>query len=288
MIYLKVAFLSVVFLLIAGKAYLRSNGDFREGTIRHEMSFRPEWEIEPLHPDQQVLLDTILNQHFTYLNKGAQCYVFSSEDDRWVLKIFKFKHLRPAPWIARLPSWGPVKEYKEKKNQRLERVFDAHKLAYDRLRDDSGFLYIHLNPSSAYEQKVSLTDKRGKQITLDLNGLVFVVQEKSIPFKQVLDKLLSNGDIPGAKESIQKVIALYRRQHEAGIYDWGRGIMHNNGFIGDRAIHFDVEKFVDDESVALPAIAESHLDRIRVKLKDWIEENYPQYLSDLKSEIRAS
>lgn len=267
---------------------MRIVGDFREGSIRHEISYHPEWEVD-LTPDEQQLLDDILSQHFTYLAKGAQCYAFVSDDDHWVLKIFKFKHLRLPPWLTYVPSIGPIKDYKEEKrkhkNDRLERVFYAHKLSFDRYREESGLLYIHLNPTVPFKQKIQLTDKIGLHRTIDLDGLVFVVQERSTPLDVEMRSLLSQGDLNGARDRIRKIFSLYRRQYELGIYDWGHGVMHNNGFVGEKAIHFDVEKILADDEIGNPVNYSIHLKRVGVKMDKWISKEFPEYRDELRKEI---
>lgn len=280
---------SILLIILLGKVYLRVAGDFREGSIRHEIPFHPEWEVV-LSSEENEVLDGILGQHFTYLDKGAQCYVFSSADDRWVLKIFKFKHLRLPTWLTYIPSLGPIKQYKERKkalkDERLEKVFFAHKLSFDRYREESGIFYIHLNPTMHMHRKIEITDKIGFHRTVDLDGLVFVVQEKSIPFEVELKKLLAEGDLETAKVRIRKMFALYKRQYELGIYDWGRGVMHNNGFVGDKAIHFDVEKIVADEQVKQPENYRRHLETVGMKIEKWLQKEFPEFQIDLKDEIQ--
>jgi len=49
-------------------------------------------------------LAQILNQKFSYIGKGAQCYAFVSDDQLYVLKFFKFKHLKPNLLVDLIPS----------------------------------------------------------------------------------------------------------------------------------------------------------------------------------------
>src|SRR5437868_3279127 len=53
--------------------------------ISSNLSFREEWEI----PQETTEAKIILAQPFYYLGKGAQSYVFESEDGNFVLKFFR-------------------------------------------------------------------------------------------------------------------------------------------------------------------------------------------------------
>src|SRR5690349_15990834 len=89
---------------------------FRIGKLHLDFPYQPQWEIAC-----DPAIERILRQPFTFLGKGSQSYVFESQDGQTVVKLFRFD--RPD----------------------AIQLFDACKLAYDSLRDETGLLYIHLN-----------------------------------------------------------------------------------------------------------------------------------------------
>lgn len=108
-----VAISSVLILIVlAARLYLYLTDDFRLSNITYEMPYQKEWQSPPLTALEEEKLANILAQEFSYLGKGSQCYVFSSKDGRYVLKFFKFKHVRPH-WIDQfLPSIDFLDSYK--------------------------------------------------------------------------------------------------------------------------------------------------------------------------------
>src|SRR3954462_2689164 len=54
----------------------------------------PAWKTEAPYPE------SVLDQPFFYLDKGAQSFVFESADQQSVIKFYKFPaHLRRFDWI---------------------------------------------------------------------------------------------------------------------------------------------------------------------------------------------
>src|SRR5688572_10653905 len=94
------------FALIRGYYFLTD--DFRIGNIIYPMDKREEWIFNE-STDEEFKISQILNQEYTYIGKGAQCYAFGSQDGKYVLKFFKFKHLKPSYLISLIPEIGPLK-----------------------------------------------------------------------------------------------------------------------------------------------------------------------------------
>jgi hypothetical protein len=143
------ATLAVVIIFFLARGYFRLTDGFRVSNMTYDMPHNPDWEVPPLSDQEKKEVDSILNQPFNYVGKGAQSYVFASKDGKYVIKFFKFRHLRPSWIIDALPEWDFLKDYREKNRERKNRlimvVFSGYKLAYDELRNQSGIVYLHLN-----------------------------------------------------------------------------------------------------------------------------------------------
>lgn len=286
---LKWIVLAALFIFVLARIYYALTDDFRLSNITYALPYEEGWKVaEPLS-DQEQEITGILNQPFTYLGKGAQSYVFASADGQYVLKFFKFKHLRPSPFIDALPSIGYLKKYKERQIARKERklfgVFKAYKLAYDLDRSESGLIFIQLNTEDNPERHVTLIDKIGIKRTLDLQNYPFILQYKGQTLRVVLNDLLKKGDIETAKKRLSQILDLYAGEYEKGIYDHDHGIMQNTGFIGDRPIHLDVGKLTREEAMRDKEIAKKDALLVVEKMMFWVSKNYPQYREQIADSL---
>jgi hypothetical protein len=261
------------------RLYYRLTDGFKLSNISDSLPARPEWDF-PMTPQIEKELDEAVKQPFTYIGKGAQVYAFASTDGKYVLKFFKFKHLRPSLFITLLPPIGPLKAFKEQNQQRKERklqgVFDGHAIAYERDRVHSGLIYVHLNLSNNLQKQVTLIDKIGRKHLVDLDSTVFVLQRKGETMRTVLSDLLDKGEVQLAVKRAESILSMYRDEYQNHVYDRDHGISHNTGFIGDKPFHLDVGKFSYDPHLS-KEFAEADLAHASRKIREWVSLNYPQY-----------
>lgn len=270
------------------RLYFRATDDFRISNISYEMPYHAEWEIPMLTSTQQQELEAILNQKFRYLGKGAQSYVFASDDGKYVIKFFKFKHLRPSWFVDMLPDVSLFSQFKQKVSARKARklfgVFNGYKLAYDKEKADSGLIFIQLNPSHK-EKVITVVDKIGFDRHVDLGAVPYIVQEKGKTLRLVFGDLIEKGDMETLKKRIVQIFNLYLAEYRQGINDHDHGVMHNAGFVGDRPIHLDVGKIHAEESMKQPATYQEDLLLVAAKMDQWLQENYPDQADEIKTFI---
>src|SRR3569832_1589228 len=92
------------FFFITARFCKAETGKFTVLRITSNLTYHPEWETASLSPAQEDEIKTLLNQPYTYLNKGVQSFVFASEDGRYVIKFFRHDHLSPPFWSKLLPG----------------------------------------------------------------------------------------------------------------------------------------------------------------------------------------
>lgn len=271
------------------RIYYAVTDDFRLGNITYEMPYEKSWEIDPLPAEQESQLNQILAQPYFYLGKGAQSYVFASQDGRYVLKFFKFKHLRPSWFVDRLPSVGPIKTYKEKQAARKERrllgVFRSYRLAYELNREEGGLIFIQLNAVNNLKRSVTVIDKIGLRHTIDLENYPFIVQYKGESLRVVLARLLDEGDLNTVKRRIGQIFDVYAGEYRKGIYDHDHGVMRNTGFIAEQPLHLDLGKLMREENMKDKTCAKQDALLVVAKIKAWVKRNYPRYHEELSSYI---
>lgn len=271
------------------RVYFRLTDDFRLANIKYEMPYHPEWEIAPHAPQEQQKLDGILNQTFYYIGKGAQSYAFVSEDQKYVIKFFKFKHRYQKLTIRMLPSIPPFKEYKlknaAKKQRKLLTPFKGYKLAYDLHKEGSGLVTIHLNPTTHLNKTVKVRDKIGIKRYIELDPHVFIIQEKATVTAHLFHQHLKKGDIQTTKHWIRKIIDHHVEEYQKGLYDKDHSVMKNMGFVADRPIRIDVGMFQYDERMKQPEAQKEDLKIITTTIEKWFQQHYPQYHDEIARDI---
>lgn len=276
----------LVFFIVFGaiRLYYNLTDDFRLANMTYELPFKAPWEVPHLNADEYQNLKQILNQPFSYIGKGAQCYAFASEDSEYVLKFFKFKHLKPNLLVESLPSIPPFKNYKqnciERKKRKLISVFNGYDLAFRENRQTSELIYLHLLPTEYLHLKVTVIDKLGLKRTINLDDVVFLVQKKGETLRTRLRQLLNQKQIKEAKEAMASIVEMYISEYKKGIFDHDHGVLHNTGFIGNQPFHLDVGKLNQDDRMKEIQYYKADLEHVLWKMDVWIQAYYPQYSSE--------
>ncbi len=281
----------VALILFSGllRVYYRLTDDFRLSNITYDMSNEPIWEIPAPSSAELTAIHQVLGQKFYYIGKGAQSYAFGSEDQKYVLKFFKFKHLRPN-WLARLiPPIPPFTEFKERiverKKRQLHGVFEGYALAYRANKEGAGLIFVHLVPTNYLKQKVTVVDKIGIERQIDLDDVVFLIQKKGETFRQRMVRQLNQNQMEAAKESIYKILAMYVTEYQKGVYDRDHGVMHNTGFVQDTPFHLDVGKFSKEDKMRQVEFYKKDLLNVVWKIDTWIKSVYPEQYPALSAYI---
>ena len=283
-------------LFILGRVYYRATDDFRIGNMTHELENRTEWDAAPLSSEELTKVQQILKQPYSYLGKGAQSYAFLSEDGNYVLKFFKFKHLRQAEWVSWIPSIPPfskwVEEDRERKENKLISVFDGYMIAYNEHRKESGIIYLHFNKTQNLFGNVTVTDKLGLTRQIDLDQVMFILQRKVRPMRGVIIQLLNDGKPAEAIAMINKTFDLYMDEYQKGIYDRDHGVMHNTDYLtldnGDVvAVHLDVGKMSREPEMKNVDTFAPDLEKVARKIDAWTALNYPKYYPEISQAMEA-
>ncbi len=242
-----------------------------------------EWEIPPLSSEEQKEVDAILSQKFTYLARGSQAFAFISEDGKYVLKLFKQHKWHPKNVLGYVPlPFNPFyKDYLVRK-QKQHGVLSSCKTALLHVKEDTGVLYAHLNPTPVHSAPMTLVDKHGKAWTLNLSKSCFLLQKRADLFYPHVEALMGKGDLEGAKEAITSTLKLLDRFIDLGVFENNAILRKNFGFINNRAIQFDIGKFKFD------AGRKRDKKEIRVAAKNfrrWVGKNYPELNSHFDEKL---
>lgn len=233
-----------------------------------------DWEFPPLAPEAQQLVNQILQQKFTFLARGSQAFAFISEDGKYVLKLFKQHKWKPSHLLGYLPwSWNPYYKAYCLRKEKQNRVLESCKTALTYIKEDTGVIYAHLNPTPLDLPSITLMDKHGRPWTIDLSQSCFLLQRKADLFYEHIKDLMGESRLEEAKYAITSTIKLLDRFIDLGVYDNNAILRKNFGFINNEAMQFDIGKFKFD------AARERDKREIRIVTKNfrrWIGTYYPE------------
>lgn len=240
---------------------------------------RPEWETPPLPAEKREELFDLCSQKFRYLARGGQSAVFISHDKEVVLKFYRFpSHLRPLGWIKHPLSYALSKKregIKKHNFEKLEITFNSFLLANSELKDESGLLYVHLNPTTNLQLCVTLVDHLNNHYLVDLDHVAFVLQKKATPVFPTLETLINTGRHEEAQSHLLSVIELITKRCRKGIIDHDAILDQNYGFTSGKAIHVDVGRLARDPSIKDPSEIRIHTELLFSTLTQWLKEKDP-------------
>ncbi len=271
--------------------YFLTDNFYPEG-IQNDFAYNPEWDVPPLPDAEKAELKASLSKPLTYLNKGAQIFAFQTEDGKYVLKFFKFKHSKPSYFVEILPPIGPLKAYKEQKRvKKLDKIallFKGHIDAYKYDKEETGLVFLHLNKTkNDWNLSVNISDKLGRQFSIDLDDHVFVIQKKGVVLRDALRESLKKGKVDEALTQLKLIVDLYMREYQKGIYDCDHGLTHNTGFTYEgKPFRFDVGKSCYGEEFKKASFIRKDMDKVLSMMSEWLRDNFRTSESKIMPEVR--
>ena len=261
------------------RVYYHLTGDFRLANITYPLPYLKEWDVPPLTDTEKENLEGILNQQFSFLGKGNQSYAFESEDKKYVLKFFKFGHLKPS-WFQTSTS--------EAQKKRLKKVFEGYQLASQKDRENCGLLFVHLNPTDFLNKKITVKDWLGFKHEINLDQVVFAIQKKLTPAKTILSEAFNQGNLEKAKLHIRQLFTLYLSEYAKGIYDRDHNVIYNIGYTDSQAMHIDLGKLRYNELMKKSPFYLKDLRKIALERIDkWVHKYYPQFEKEIREFLDA-
>ena len=292
---MKKVFTILLFCGVAYGAYRfchKQTAGFALGKIQSEMKPEKRWELAPLSDDEKSFVKTILSQRFSYLGKGAQCYVFASEDGSAVIKFFRISHLEIPFWFQKMPLPSGLEGWRREKialkESKKEKDFTSYKLAFENLRDETGLLYVHLNKSDDLRQKITLIDKIGIAHELDLDNLQFILQKRATPFYAAISEMITHHEIEKMKGALAELIRLFSKRRALGLFDKDPDLKTNFGLIAGHPVQFDIGRFKKEEMRKKDEPLHEELIRITDTFKKWLEKREPSLAEYLEEKINEA
>lgn len=225
----------------------------------------PRWEVK--NTLSQNELQKLFEGPYTYLGSGNHTYAFESPDGKVVIKFFKQKHMNGQKSFISLKT-------KQKRIIERDESFSSYKLAFEKLREETALLYLHLNPTDFLHRTLVLIDQNGKEQTVNLDKMEFLVQKKATLSLDHLEKLFSENSYDEALFALRSLLHLVAKRNQMGIYDKDLQFYKNFGFIENHAVEIDIGEFRLGKAVR-PTYEE--LQELSLQLKDFIQKNAPEF-----------
>jgi hypothetical protein len=276
---LKLVLFIVIFFVVERSCHSVTKG-FALTKIHSDLSFNPDWEIPPLAPDEHQKVIALLDQPFTFLGNGAQCYAFQSQDGKTVIKFFKHHHMRVNSWLNRLELSPKLHLYRLKLTgggkERLHLILGSCKISYDHLKEETGLIYIHLNKTNHLQKKLTIIDPIGIAHQVDLDQMEFVVQKKATMIYPTLKEWRAEGNFEAIKEYLDSVLALFAKRLSLNIADKDPVFKRNFGCLGSKAIEIDQSSFYYSTSLKKPYAKKRAFYFETFKLRRWVKKRIPE------------
>ena len=271
-----------------------------------DLSSQQAWEVPPLTEEQEI--KSLFSQPYHLMGVGSECFAFVSEDGQAVIKFFKLDHARPVYFnkglfvedhsafagtishhpLTRVVLPAPFHHWLQRflgiREFRIQRTFNSIKLAYDELKEETGLLYLHLNPTEHFHQKLTLYDGNGIRHQVDLDSARFCLQKRAVPLEKHFARLHKEHQAEEARKSIDSLIDLILSRCQKGFAD--RDAFNKNfGFIGNQAIEIDTGSFHKDIRMRQPWLYKQELFYATLELQSWLKKHYPEMLTYLEERV---
>ncbi|MBI2743744.1 MAG: hypothetical protein HYX48_07505 [Chlamydiales bacterium] len=241
--------------------------------------------IESRSAVSQEELKRIFSQEFEPLGEGAQCFACVSQDGKYVIKLFKARHMRKKKWLRDGPLFSSFVSPEKRAHsqarwlQKFHETCGRYALAFDELRNETGLLHLHFSNRETVKSQLKLKN-RGE---IDLDQVPFLLQEKG---DLVPDRIAYLCKTSGDQSAIDALLDLHKMlvgRAEKGFTDPRQCFSVNFAFAGKNPLQIDVGKIVKKEELLLDSTEE--IARVTANLQDWIERHNPELAAPFQESL---
>lgn len=240
-------------------------------------------------PDELPLIKDILAQPLTYIGKGGQCYAFSTEDNKYVVKLLKYNNNYPRPWFTLAPFPFGLETYRQNKlsakRKKLEGEYNSYKIAMNDLKEETGIIYFHLDQNTLPGLHLHIQDKLHISHKLKADSCQFYIQKKGSPFYPGLERLIKEGKLEVAKSAIDEMLSYLFKRCQKNITDGDDGIWRNFAFQDIHPFQIDIGQFSYDPSLCTTLAYQKDLLFFTKDFKNWLEKTNTELFQHFTNSI---
>jgi hypothetical protein len=250
----------------------RANGSFRHAKVATDVPFNPSWSSEL--PSSEI--GTLLSKPFHYLGRGAQAFVFESEDGQFVIKLFRCSP-KIHPWRQFIRKNFLKRRDRRTAEEKAKLLFGACKLAYDQAPDLTGLTYIHLNSTQELPDSTCLINRMGRKIPVDLNRCCFAIQKKGVSVSTVFRQAIEENDRDKYERLAQSFVSLVQERASRNIANLDKKMGENFGFIGEQAIEWDFGNYAVNLNLSGQEAREAEILIFTRNLQEFLDRTSPEW-----------
>lgn len=256
------------FCALAGKGWHVAKDGFN---LSRTYTSLPKNVSQPL--DQSI--GPLLQQTYTYLGRGHQCYAFGSEDGQYVIKLPRYDRyrlsffLRSCPFTAIEPYRETIRADIEKRQQFL---LESFRLAFEELRDETALVYLHLHRTDHLQNPLVIKDRIGRVYRLNPNQTAFILQEKKPIMMTSFQNRLQAGDRKGAEEILDAFLDVVSTRSQKGIYNKDPSFLRNFGWEKGKGIQIDIGSFYRKSDQPFQEAREKSFQETIAHVRNWLAE----------------
>lgn len=270
--------------------YKRLTRGFRYPKIYADFIPKCNASIPKFSKSELTMAKSILTQSYRFLDRGTQCYVFESKDGKYVLKFFRFDRMKPAFWLQCMPSlWSQFSNDEEARfYTRLDQTIMACNIAYKRLKNETGIIYMHLDQFMKFDQPVVLIDALGRAREIDLNACTFILQKKVEPLKSVMKRARDMKNTDWQRSIIRSFFKLLVIRSRQNVCNTDPNVFHNFGYAAEKVYEIDFGDYTHDSKLQRPDVFCFELEKYAQTFRKWLQKHIPEevgYFDSVKEKV---
>ncbi len=268
-------FLLIIFMSFFSTLAFYRTGGFSESKIYSKLHYEPHWKLETPSKATIAEIKNILDQKFYYLDGGRQCFVFVSEDQKYVIKFLNHSRF----YVSSIFQWSPffkkiIHQRIKRRNDRIENFMMSFKIGSENLQEQTKIVFTQLEPYQIFEKSVILLDSSGHVHNIDLNLANFMIQKKAD--KMIYPYLASLQEESCFEKAVDSVLELISSRIVKGIMDDDLNVGLNIGFDGDCPIMLDTGRLFLDPQMIFFENYEQELIKSSKFLHLWLQKYHPK------------
>ena len=220
-------------------------------------------QLAPL-PKDLPSLQKILHQPFYYLKKGQQCFVFLSEDQRYVLKFLRWDKLEPPFW-TKWVSTSKTQQLINARKQKQTADFTSYLIAARQLSKETKLVYLHLKKTDFLQTPLKIFDRISIEHHLQADDMGFILQERVDPFLPLFLEKLQQGLETSLQPFLIKLLDLLESRIAQEISDSDITLQYNMGIHEGEPVLFDIGNLQKKASISLKEETKLILEFLREK-----------------------
>lgn len=231
------------------------------------------------------LENQILKQKFSYLSRGRQCFVFASDDEKYVLKIPRTDHINRSLFTKIFPTFSKNRSIHQLKEEK--KIFKSFEIASCLLAEETALIGLHLGLKNHPKNfSVTLQDPLGFSHTWNIENANFALQRKTPLWVDAFENAKKENDKIQKELLILSAIDFFIKRSKKTVANIDNTFDKNFGFESGITYQIDIGDFRLESDGDDPVNNKRRFYDSLQTIKHWLEKNDPEMIPFLDAEKR--